>query len=178
MLRVFLEHLLVGPSGMTTVGQPVMISGEPRLLFARVTNLLSDGDGHRIAWDWKGAASLKPCFKHYNVFKLGSGLAARREGYVEGDCVDAAQFRSWPADKFYSVADTVVAAEARVISGDMAKSMRHELEQSVGINNNRSGLLMSSSLRFWATKRFGATTLSSAGASVLLCTATSSLAAP
>jgi hypothetical protein len=39
------------------------------LLFARLTNLLSDGDGLRMAFDWKGASSLKPCFKHYNVFK-------------------------------------------------------------------------------------------------------------
>ena len=69
MLRLFLERLLVGPCGFATVGVPLLIDGEHRLVFARLTNLLSDGDGHRQALGWKGASGLKPCFKHFNVFK-------------------------------------------------------------------------------------------------------------
>ena len=142
-----MEHMLFGPTGMATVGQAVVIHGVPRLIFAKVTNILSDGDGHRMAWDWKGASSLKPCFKHYNVFKLGSDLVARRPGYVEIDCCEAARLRSWSADKVYEVADTLLAAEARARAGTMTKAMRHELEQSVGMTANPHGLLMSSSLR-------------------------------
>ncbi len=67
MLRLFLERFIAGQSGFSTVGVPILIQGQERLLFARVSNLLTDGDGFRLCWDWKGASSLKPCFKHYNV---------------------------------------------------------------------------------------------------------------
>jgi hypothetical protein len=68
-LRLFLERLLLGPNGLTTVGWPMVIGGVHHLLFARLTNVLSDGDGLKQAFDWKGASGLKPCFKHFNVFK-------------------------------------------------------------------------------------------------------------
>lgn len=68
-LRVFLERQLLGRNGLSTVGCPLSLGGENRLLYARLTNLLSDGDGLRQALDWKGAAGLKACFKHVNVFK-------------------------------------------------------------------------------------------------------------
>jgi len=35
----------------------------------RLSILLTDGDGFRLAFDWRGGASLKPCFKHDNVLK-------------------------------------------------------------------------------------------------------------
>jgi hypothetical protein len=146
-LRVVLEYLLEGPSGFASAGQLVSIGGEHRLLFGRITNFLSDGDGHRLCWDWRGASSLKPCWKHFNVWKLGSGLAARQPGYVEIDCSDTAQFRSWTASQVYSAADIVVAAESRVLAREMTKKMQQELEQSTGINCNRYGLLMSPTLR-------------------------------
>ena len=69
MLRLFLERLLVGPCGFATVGVPLLIDGEHRLVFARLTNLLSDGDGHRQALGLEGASGLKQCFKHFKVFK-------------------------------------------------------------------------------------------------------------
>ena len=72
MLRAFLERLLLGPAGLASVGLPAPVGGEMRMLFAKLTNLLTDGDGHRQALDWKGASSLKPCFKHFNVFKKES----------------------------------------------------------------------------------------------------------
>ena len=51
MLSVVLEHLLLGPSGLTSVGLPLLIAGVHRMLFGRLANLLSDGDGHRQAFD-------------------------------------------------------------------------------------------------------------------------------
>lgn len=74
MFRLFLERMLVGPTGFFTAGVAVKLAGVPHLLFAQLTNLLSDGDGHRMAFDWKGAGSLHPCFKHKNVWKKASGI--------------------------------------------------------------------------------------------------------
>ena len=68
MLKLFLERLLVGPAGLHTVGLPLPIAGSHRMLFGMLSSLLSDGDGHRMGLDWKGASSMKPCFKRVNVF--------------------------------------------------------------------------------------------------------------
>jgi len=68
-LRLFLERQLLGRDGLATSGCPLSVEGVNFLLYAQLHNLLSDGDGLRQALDWKGATSLKPCFKHYNVWK-------------------------------------------------------------------------------------------------------------
>ena len=69
VLRVFLETLLLGPHGLETSGVPLVLNGVPVLFFAKLGTLLSDGDGHRTAMDWRGAQCLKPCVKHFNVWK-------------------------------------------------------------------------------------------------------------
>ena len=63
-LRQFLHTLLLGPLGMATGGVPLEIGGSPVMLFAKVTNMRSDGDGLREAFDLKGGSGLKPCLKH------------------------------------------------------------------------------------------------------------------
>jgi hypothetical protein len=68
-LRLLLERLLVGPLGVSTAGWALRVGGQDVLVFARLTNLLSDGDGLRQALDWRGASGMKPCFKHVNVCK-------------------------------------------------------------------------------------------------------------
>jgi hypothetical protein len=138
MMRLFVERILYGPSGMSTVGVPLLIGGQERILFAKLTNLLSDGDGHRMGWDWKGAASLKPCWKHFNVFRKDSGLAHRMPGYVEIDCSDPALLRSWTASEVYFAADSVAAAAAKVAAGTMTKGdfQEHEKPQTNTNNTN------------------------------------------
>lgn len=76
-LRRFLERQLLGPNGLAASGCPMTIGGRDVLLFGKVSNLLSDGDGLRQALDWKGASSLKPCFKHFNVYKKACGCTDR-----------------------------------------------------------------------------------------------------
>lgn len=72
-LRDYLRRQLFGPSGLATAGVPLELDGRVVLLHARLTNILSDGDGLRQALDWRGHSSLKPCFKHFNVFKKDWG---------------------------------------------------------------------------------------------------------
>ena len=147
MLRCFLERMLCGPSGMATVGVPVPIDGQDRLLFARLANILSDGDGHRMGWAWKGASSMKPCFKHFNVLKKDSDLAHRKPGFVEICCTDRAQVRSWSASQLFKTADYVAGAAARLAAGTMSKTDYDDVEKMVGLNHVRNGMLMSNLLR-------------------------------
>ena len=93
VLRDFLKLQLLGPQGLLTAGVPLVVNGAPLTIFANVKHLLGDGDGLRIALDWRGAASLKPCFRHGNVWKAGSDMANRIEGHVEHTC---ATFHGFP----------------------------------------------------------------------------------
>ena len=82
-LRAFLRIQMLSAGGLATGGVPLCIGGNTIMLYARVANLLSDGDGLRSALDWKGHASMKPCFRHSNIFKTESDLAHRRPGFEE-----------------------------------------------------------------------------------------------
>ena len=64
MLREFLQLFLSGTHGIETVGVPIPGG---KLLRATLGFLLSDGDGYRIAMDWKGASSAKPCLRHWSA---------------------------------------------------------------------------------------------------------------
>ena len=69
MLCIMLQRLLIGPMGLATVGLLLHVELESRMLYGKLASLLSDGDGLRMGLDWKGATSLKPCIKHFNVWK-------------------------------------------------------------------------------------------------------------
>ena len=63
-----------------TGGVPVTVDGVPKLVFAKLSNVLADGEGHAKAWDWNGAQSLRPCVVHYNVMKKARVVTQRRSG--------------------------------------------------------------------------------------------------
>ena len=69
LLRLFLEHQLLSTTGLAVAGVPITVDGKPVLIFARLHNILGDGEGLMKAFDWKGASSMKPCAKHFNVLK-------------------------------------------------------------------------------------------------------------
>ena len=144
---------MLGPAGLASVGLPLLVGGETGMLYATITNLLSDGDGHRQALDWKGASSLKPCFKHFNVFEKGSCLSHRRPGFVEVTCSVPSEFRSWSPRQVYNAVDTLAAARSRVEAGLMTKADFGELEVSMGLNYNPLGLLASTALRHLGPQR-------------------------
>jgi hypothetical protein len=81
MLAVYLKRQLLGPSGLVNAGVPLMLhgdEGQPTLMFAKLEALLSDGQGLAMAFNWKGHGSLKPCFKHYNVFKKEQNVSSNQ----------------------------------------------------------------------------------------------------
>lgn len=82
-LRLFLEYMLLNPCGLAMGGVPLPLDSGPVMLFARLSNILADGEGHMKAFDWKGASALKPCLKHGNVTKkVGRSRGSGTSGYV------------------------------------------------------------------------------------------------
>lgn len=141
MLRDYLRLQLTGASGLATAGVPVKLGGENVLIFARLTNLLADGEGFKIALDWKGASGMKPCFRHYNVLKKGSGLSHRRPGYVEVSSTDVGSFATWQKADLVNAMHTLIGGARRVEAGTLTKTLYRDLEMSYGLNCNPDGLI-------------------------------------
>ena len=136
VLRDFLKLQLLGPQGLLTVGVPLMVNGAPMTIFAKVQFLLGDGDGLRLALDWRGAASLKPCFRHGNVWKAGSGMAHRIEGHVEHTCANPSLFKTTSAHEFEQIVDHLIWAQNQRSAGLMTKSKFEKLQKVAGMNCN------------------------------------------
>ncbi len=69
VLRDFLNVLLFGTAGIAEGGVPIHCAGQDLLLFGSVHAMIADGDGHKIAIDWRGQGSFTPCMKHHNVLR-------------------------------------------------------------------------------------------------------------
>jgi len=75
MMRQYLHVHLLGANGMSEAGVAITIHGQPLLFWAKLTNLLSDGDGHKQCLSWKAAAGIKPCFFAIRIWRaVGKAL--------------------------------------------------------------------------------------------------------
>ena len=147
MLRRFLRLLLLSEGGFQTSGIPVVILGKPTLLYARVKNLLSDGDGHKLAFQWMGASAIKPCIRHWNVLKKDSDRAGHAEHYVEIDCADPSAFLLWGDASFHEAVDVAVEADAQCARGELAPAELKDVQQAYGLKCTAQGLLADRALR-------------------------------
>ena len=109
--------------------------------------LLSDGDGLRIALEWMGQGSTKPCFRHRNVLRKGSDLITTECDYVEITCCDLAKLKAWEEKDFREAIDLIVEARARRAAGKMTAAKLENIEKTFGFRASAEGLLSSRTLR-------------------------------
>ena len=147
ILGHYIRRQLFGPHGLITAGVPVKVQGRTVLLYGRVANLLSDGEGLAKGLSWKGASSLKPCFLHDNIFKKNSELQHRRPGFYEIDCHDPSLFSKRTEEDLADAVDLLGSANARVVAGNMTKAAFKNLEMIQGLNHNPDGMLADPFLR-------------------------------
>ena len=156
MIAKFLERMFLGVGGFATAGVPIEVNGGVALIFASLNILISDGDGLRLAFSWRGASSLKPCLKHGNVVKLGSDLASRARGCVEISCHEPHAFHRTTTTEFYDSTDLVEAATERFVAGTMRKQLYDRLVKCEGLNYVEGGLPFNAALRNAGIDLFGA----------------------
>jgi len=134
MLAAFLRRFLLGTAGLCSAGVPLELTGGGVcMMFASLSNLLTDGDAWKYTFDWRGHSSFKPCFKHPNVLRKGSDLAWRKPGYCEIVCSDPLQFRSWSKGDVHAAVDTLSAAADRVTAGTLTQVRYDQLEMAYGL---------------------------------------------
>ena len=147
MMRHDLHVRLLGENGMSESGVAITINRQPLLFFAKLTNLLSDGDGHKQCLSWKGAAGIRPCFFHWNVFGKNSSMAGRREGFVDICCSDPSRFQCNTGADVAELMDLINQAAARVAEDAFSEPRLKKLEQLNGLNHCFHGLLADRRLR-------------------------------
>jgi hypothetical protein len=140
-LRVLLRRLFDGPLGLRTSGVPILVNGQRQLLYARLSCVLSDGDGLRAALDLKGSSGLLPCIKCKNVLKRDSDLSHRRGGFVETSCHEFHKFEAMTSDELATTVAFLGGAQQKVSEGAMTKTFFGELESLHGVNWNADGIL-------------------------------------
>ena len=141
MLKLYLHRHLYGPNGIAVAGLPLEIDGEVIVIWATLANLLGDGDGLRMAYEWRGAGSLKPCIRHGNVLKLDSDLACRHPAFVEIDCNQPERFRKTTPVELYDMVDAIIVMRARVVAGTATQTRLQTLLMATGLSCTPQGLL-------------------------------------
>ena len=87
MFRLLLDMLLLGELSFAQAGCPLMLHGEPFLLYARVQIVLSDLEGFRMCYDWGGGLLSQAV--HILCQRMEKELAPgpwRSRHYVHGCC--------------------------------------------------------------------------------------------
>jgi hypothetical protein len=131
MLKAYIHLHLFGTTGITTSGLPIEINGEVFVIWARLSHIVADGDGLRQAYEWKGAAGLKPCLRHWNVLKLNSDLAHRDSSFVEINCRNDRLFRKTEPSELFEMVDAVLAMRAKVLASTLPKVRLETLQKNI-----------------------------------------------
>ena len=148
-LAALLRRLLIGPHGVMTVGMPVSLrNGRQYTIWAVLKNILADGEGFEVGYQWRGASRLRPCLKHWNVLALRSNLAVHDDTatYVEIDCADAARFRCRTREDMVSSAREAVDVRRRHHAGEVNQTSFNKTLQHLGFNATASDLLVDAQL--------------------------------
>ena len=134
VLADFLQHFFFGANGFLTSGIPICHGDNMFVLFADLGIIISDGDGLREAFRWRGAASLRPCFRHDNCLRKGCGLAERLPGFFEITHSVATDFHLRSAADLFDSADKVEAAFRRKQAGGISNAYFEKICKAESLN--------------------------------------------
>ena len=73
-LKLLLRKFSMHESGPARGGIPFTVGDQTYTIHAKVSDIISDGDGHRQGLEWVGAGGLRCCLLHANVFGKRSGM--------------------------------------------------------------------------------------------------------
>ena len=146
VLSLILRKLFMGPEDLQTSGVVVMLNGRSNLIYAKLNWLMSDGDGIRMAYCWKGASGMRPCMVHRNVLKKGTTILASLPDHVDICCDDVTRFQ--PKESRHCVEGAAIVSEAhrRWTLREITKSLFQNIEIAEGLTFSALGLPWDSEL--------------------------------
>ena len=149
ILRAFLELQLFSDGGlMSDIGVALDLGdGAVGQVFAKPSALLSDGDGLRLALQWMGARSTKPCWRHWNIFKKGGGFAGAEESWEDITCSNPSAMRVWSEADFCDAVDKCCTATSQRQRFAISEASKLDVHRSLGFKATPDGLLAPGPLR-------------------------------
>jgi hypothetical protein len=152
ILKHFLRRMLLGPQSLTVAGVMVQVNLPVETchnLQASISTCLTDGEGWMIALQWNGHASMRPCWRHANVFKKDGGMTDIALGYVDITCSDPLRLRRWAPVQWYRTIDAVLEARRKLDAGEAGWNKKRLLTliKDAGFCPTASGLLADMELR-------------------------------
>ncbi len=148
VLRRYLRRQLLGDGsshgGLATSGVPLTLAGRIVAIFARLAVMSSDGEGHALSCDWRGASGFKPCLHCDNVLKRDSGIAPGE--FVEVTCTDVTRFRKRSRGGLLAEHRLLSDAHRARSAGRIRQAEYDRIEKAMSFNFNPHGFLADSEL--------------------------------
>ena len=132
--KLFLRRLLINSLRPKRAGIPVRIGRVWHVIFTHLADSVTDGDGHKQALEWVGAAGLKPCFIHGNVFSKNSRMVDANN--VTITCHELDRFALNNHAGLYRNAAIMVGAHGRHAAGEMSLGNFERLRKATGAHNH------------------------------------------
>ena len=145
-ITTYLRKQLMGPCGIFTVGVALNLGlDQPANLRGEVTHVLGDGEGLEQLYQWRGASSIKPCLRHWNVVPCGSQIVEHDATgtFCELSCCEAGRFLAYTDEEMLDVCKEIVEARNRYAAGTMGKTPFLKLLKASGFNCCKHGFLFS-----------------------------------
>ena len=100
-----------------------------------------------MAMEWNGAASMKPCLRHWNVVRVDTNLCHRNPAFVEISSADHWKFANTRATDLHNIVDSTLAYEQQWEAGGLSKGRLDALIKASGFCCSKNGLLADRALR-------------------------------
>ena len=131
--HIMKEHFLSEVGGLQRCGAIVMCRGLAVPLFGKVSNIVADGDGFRIALQCKGGQGTKICPVCDNVVK-NPAYAARSRSLCSLSCTDPGRFAMHTPESILKSIRGIFRTMADHLDGRTTKLALNQLKQASGFD--------------------------------------------
>ena len=143
-----LRHFLARLSSFREAGIFVAAGHTTMNLKATLGTLLTDGEGWMKALQWNGYQSIRPCFIMANVYKKGSTMPRRSDGYVDICESDPRKLRYRTAAQVSNDVDLVLGAKRSLSANEPGwnKTRLKLVVTAAGFSPTEHGLIADATL--------------------------------
>ena len=148
ILKHFLRRMTLGPSSFRIAGIMVQTEHTSFCVKGSLKKLLTDGEGWMKALEWNGYSSLRPCWRHVNMFKKGSNVTDETLGYVDITCSEPEKLRPWTPSHLRHTIDEVLSARRSLAAREVGwnKTRVKKLITTAGFCPTQNGMLADAEL--------------------------------
>ena len=147
--NLFFKRMLMGPQSFTVAGVMVCLHESVHHMQASLGVVVTDGEGWMKGLQWNGHGSMRPCWRHANVFRKDAGMVDAALGYVDITCSDPLSLRPWTPAQLARTLDQVLDARDRLATRERGWSQArvNRVIKHAGFCPTPTGLLVDLDLR-------------------------------